>query len=358
MRVLIQFIIILSIFSCKKVKDGSSLKLIGGKESNNNQFPAIVKIEALSEDQQEITTSCTAAKIGAKRFLTASHCIIYQQGPYAGNKLKSYKTGRAIRFRYAYDGETGDYKSITVTIKNAVSTFSFVNAVKSTNGGGDNYRVWAMNGSDVAYIDVEEETPEIEAFKIYPDKINVNSRLMILGFGCQFRGDESNIEGVTLKYEDATVHNGLGIMPGLSKQEIEQYNVHNFLTPGKNQASAAATICPGDSGGPVIAYNELKGRYQIAGVNSGAGDHFNVHSRLNVEEVKTLLRSPSIQGNDSDDATGSNNTAGSTSLSSSSCSDITPPGGYSCQQQRQWGKCGERWMYNGGFCKRTCFSCN
>ena len=354
MRILIQFIIILSIFSCKNLKHGSSLKLIGGKESNN-QFSAVVKIESLIGGQQDIANSCTAAKIGAKRFLTASHCIIHLDGPNTGDKIDSYKTGRTIRFRYAYNGETGDYKSVTATIKNAVSTFSFVNAVKSTNGQ-NKYDVWAMNGSDVAYIDLEEETPEIGEFKIYPDRINVNDKLIILGFGCKYKNDDN--VGVKLKYEDAIVHNGLGIMPGLTNPQIEQYNVHNFITPGRDQSSAAASLCEGDSGGPVLAYNETDGKYQIVGVNSGAGDHFNVHSRLNLVEVKNLLRSPSVKGNDSDDATGSNDTMGSTSLSSSSCSDITPPGGYTCQQQRQWGKCGERWMYDGGFCKRTCLRCN
>jgi hypothetical protein len=38
------------------------------------------------------------------------------------------------------------------------------------------------------------------------------------------------------------------------------------------------------------------------------------------------------------------------------CDDKTPPGDYSCAQQKEWGKCTESWMIEGGFCRRTCSS--
>lgn len=37
------------------------------------------------------------------------------------------------------------------------------------------------------------------------------------------------------------------------------------------------------------------------------------------------------------------------------CTDNTPPGGYTCAQQKEWGKCGESWMV--GFCDATCGRC-
>ena len=38
------------------------------------------------------------------------------------------------------------------------------------------------------------------------------------------------------------------------------------------------------------------------------------------------------------------------------CWDQTPESG-SCQQQKDWGKCSESWLKDGGYCKATCSLC-
>lgn len=42
----------------------------------------------------------------------------------------------------------------------------------------------------------------------------------------------------------------------------------------------------------------------------------------------------------------------------SKCSDNVPPGGYTCAQQKGYGKCAESWMTSGGFCAKTCGRCS
>eukprot|EP01025_Chloroclados_australasicus_P024497 TRINITY_DN2456_c0_g1_i7.p1 TRINITY_DN2456_c0_g1~~TRINITY_DN2456_c0_g1_i7.p1 ORF type:complete len:771 (+),score=135.87 TRINITY_DN2456_c0_g1_i7:174-2486(+) len=39
------------------------------------------------------------------------------------------------------------------------------------------------------------------------------------------------------------------------------------------------------------------------------------------------------------------------------CVDIAPPGGYTCEQQAAYGKCVRGWMFDGGFCAKTCGFC-
>eukprot|EP01025_Chloroclados_australasicus_P070013 TRINITY_DN99_c1_g1_i1.p1 TRINITY_DN99_c1_g1~~TRINITY_DN99_c1_g1_i1.p1 ORF type:complete len:847 (-),score=147.42 TRINITY_DN99_c1_g1_i1:3977-6517(-) len=39
------------------------------------------------------------------------------------------------------------------------------------------------------------------------------------------------------------------------------------------------------------------------------------------------------------------------------CMDVSPPGGYSCQEQYEFGKCARKWMIDGGFCAKTCGFC-
>lgn len=39
------------------------------------------------------------------------------------------------------------------------------------------------------------------------------------------------------------------------------------------------------------------------------------------------------------------------------CGDVTPPGGWTCEQQKCFNACGASWMTSGGFCARTCGRC-
>jgi hypothetical protein len=59
---------------------------------------------------------------------------------------------------------------------------------------------------------------------------------------------------------------------------------------------------------------------------------------------------------------GSASTSASASASAStteapSCNDAAPPGSFSCEQQKQFGKCGEAFMTQGNFCASTCGRC-
>ena len=38
----------------------------------------------------------------------------------------------------------------------------------------------------------------------------------------------------------------------------------------------------------------------------------------------------------------------------SGCRDVPTPDGYSCQQQKDWGKCGQDFIKTNGYCKCTC----
>ncbi len=43
--------------------------------------------------------------------------------------------------------------------------------------------------------------------------------------------------------------------------------------------------------------------------------------------------------------------------SAAPCLDRPTPEGYTCLQQRMWGKCSAPWMTSGGFCRATCGAC-
>ena len=39
------------------------------------------------------------------------------------------------------------------------------------------------------------------------------------------------------------------------------------------------------------------------------------------------------------------------------CCDVQPPGGFTCKEQRDWGKCLEPWMAREGWCRSACGFC-
>ena len=39
------------------------------------------------------------------------------------------------------------------------------------------------------------------------------------------------------------------------------------------------------------------------------------------------------------------------------CDDKKPRGGHTCEQQKAWGKCEERWFVDGKYCMQTCGKC-
>eukprot|EP01024_Parvocaulis_polyphysoides_P006947 TRINITY_DN1205_c0_g3_i1.p1 TRINITY_DN1205_c0_g3~~TRINITY_DN1205_c0_g3_i1.p1 ORF type:complete len:350 (-),score=44.10 TRINITY_DN1205_c0_g3_i1:1838-2746(-) len=45
-------------------------------------------------------------------------------------------------------------------------------------------------------------------------------------------------------------------------------------------------------------------------------------------------------------------------LVSKDCYDVTPPGHWTCKQQKDFGKCDRAWMTEGKFCQKTCGKCS
>jgi hypothetical protein len=49
--------------------------------------------------------------------------------------------------------------------------------------------------------------------------------------------------------------------------------------------------------------------------------------------------------------------SGASSSPSSTCTDLPTPDGYSCPQQKEWGKCSRDYIQSNGYCQLTCGAC-
>lgn len=62
-------------------------------------------------------------------------------------------------------------------------------------------------------------------------------------------------------------------------------------------------------------------------------------------------------GSSSSDATSDSSSSDSSTSSSSDCTDTAPNDGFSCQEHKDWGNCNESWLKADGFCRVTCGLC-
>lgn len=66
----------------------------------------------------------------------------------------------------------------------------------------------------------------------------------------------------------------------------------------------------------------------------------------------------SVSSVDSSSSSTQDSTDSSSSSDETGCTDNQPPGGYSCDQQKDWGKCDADWMTNANYCSITCGFCS
>ena len=229
-----------------EVDDTASVEqeVVGGSnvtnaQNTNTAFPygSVVRISPpLGGPQAGFpTTSCSAAKIGPNRFLTAAHCTETWNGPFQGRILiTNHPTN-----------EAGALDSYTVTQVHAHPSW----VIKPTGGA------YIGRPYDVAMFDIQETTSSIPAlFANNAPKINSRditdgwiSRLVGYGSGRKAWGDNTAVQltGDNFAQDEAA-----------SKWT-------SFFWAGQPGGE------PGDSGAPVL--NELTGGWWVSGIVSGQG---------------------------------------------------------------------------------------
>lgn len=251
-------------------------QLVGGTPTvgESSPFPSVV----------ELSTGCTATKVGSKTFLTAAHCVFDFA---ARGKQSDYHDNATLSITNNPNPRSTSWKS--VTIETTIVDPGFQTACSAVTCDDD-----IVNTSlDVAVFRIKEDTASIPVAAVDYRFVLPADPVFIMGYGCETGSGPSAPQGVPgdptlpfgrLKYQATrvsrdTVAELVGI-PVLSPSHLL-----NFFTAGKPTDPTSASLCPGDSGGPVIL-NLPEGRY-VVGVNSGGyGDSatdatpVNQHARL------------------------------------------------------------------------------
>lgn len=243
--------------SPKEANDYANDTLVGGRPAVAGEFPSALLI----------VDGCTAAKVGRRHILTAAHCVVQK------TKEPALFPGKVIGI------STQRSPSTELTAAAAAATSVVIEDALVHPG-------WKERGasvpqaetpiSDVAILLITEESAtaiaNIPMARIDHAPVKSGDSLVVMGYGCE-RGlnpvDGTAEHGrrlklqkvVALAAEQALVDN-VSPTPRLGANAPGSY----FFTPGVALDPNGASICPGDSGGPV--YRDDGTQLTIVGVNS------------------------------------------------------------------------------------------
>ena len=235
--------------------------LIGGEPATADYFRSTVGIG----------DECTAAKVGPRLFLTAAHCVavprLYRQelppGYPANNGVdEPYVTGQPLLIQWGLDaaGPSGTFTIVQTSIHPSWWT----------NPGSPDPVFGSDSASDIAVIEIAEDTPDIPEARVELDSIAPGTRVVQVGRGCEeststpdaHLGRFKAQEVVTLPPEPELAY----ISPPPSETQSTAIINSYLFTPGITQDPNAASLCLGDSGGPLYLPDNSDPR--VVGVNS------------------------------------------------------------------------------------------
>ncbi|MBK8010439.1 MAG: trypsin-like serine protease [Deltaproteobacteria bacterium] len=251
---------------------------------------------------------CTAARVGPNVLLTAAHCV-------TGSLSAYYAPGKFIGLSASRSPDPSTY--ISYMVKSVQTTGpSFM-----TDYPGYNGILLAPYGSDLAVIKVTTNLPStIRTATVETRAVVDDEPVVILGYGCENGYYSSNAP--RLKYaltkklkasassEVQAAFNEMGSAWTSGTNDWSAVAKNYLATPGYRYSEAKGTatpasVCPGDSGGPVFAARSginWKNQDIIVGVNSFmwwswpdeyAGDRMgrvNGHANVSLSAAVSFLR--------------------------------------------------------------------
>jgi hypothetical protein len=221
--------------------------LVGGREVSSAEFPATVLIN----------DGCTGAKVGPRLFITAAHCVHDSERntvPVGG--LVRVTTKRA-------QVRSGDYLDLDLVDIHVMQ--GWLDACQAPCGANV---LSAAHPSDVALFEVAEDSPDIREAYVDISPVLPGDALVEVGYGCEdgygiafdYANRRLKVEQVVALPAGSLLHEGSYVWQGDEVNIAASY----VITPGL--AHDGASLCPGDSGGPL--YRDDATQRRVVGINA------------------------------------------------------------------------------------------
>lgn len=239
---------------------GDLRQLTGGEDATASDFPSTVNILG----------NCTAAKVAPNKILTAAHCV------YDGEQrrwMDTYLPGHiGITSSPQLRGESSDPQTgfVDVRIKGVYIDPAWVAGYAEFPGR-------FYKASDLAIIVIaSEDVSKLAAIPVAAVDLNplpMPTSVAIMGYGCE-AGLNTTAISPHLKFaRTKTIGPSDAITASNQGAQTWHYDAsaidqHYFFTPGVSKDFLSASICPGDSGGPVYRLDASGKPTHVVGVNS------------------------------------------------------------------------------------------
>jgi hypothetical protein len=238
---------------------GVGFALIGGKADNADLYAAVVLLSAGSGDL------CSATKIDSHRFLTSAHCVI--DGKSAELKAAFEAGGRIVVSHTGVPRGPADFSQLEVqetllprSYLEALNRFAAYKAkriaARRNTFSDDQLNLlehaiqishqFSARFPDLAIIRTRTSTDHIPTLSLDLDSVRRGDQVTLVGFGCEHSPHHNSTSSV---YSRRT----------WGQTEVIRADSVNFYSYAKLMRDDHPSLCPGDSGGPVLRNGRVVG---------------------------------------------------------------------------------------------------
>lgn len=239
---------------------GACPALINGEVDASGRYGAVVALWAQPERR------CSATKIAPRTFLTAGHCVIDVP---SGGLAPGFRTGGEVRLSNRPTASWAEAKRVAVA--ETLLTPAFAQALRRLHayqqthiadyrarysGEALTQRIRVVQADsrisdrfpDAALVRVRETTPDIPVIPVDLAALKAGAEVVLVGYGCERVGDWLH-PGPRARHPRRT----------WGRSQVIRVDAVNFYSFGSEGHPGSATLCPGDSGGPVLFRGRVVG---------------------------------------------------------------------------------------------------
>lgn len=256
-----------------------ALALSGGVRDSAHRYPQVLTLSAGQRPQ------CSAVKIGPHTLLTAAHCVV---DAHSAALAAAFRPGGEIRVDNRAE-QTGQGDAITVVIaetllprayRNGLAKFADYRRRRLAELGAADSPLpaatleqglrmrhhFAARYPDVAVLRLQTATASIPVLEVDLSPLRADTQVTLVGFGCSDPGRLGEAAEVVRRS---------------GRSRVIRVDAVNFYTDAGQRAAHAPSLCPGDSGGPVLHQGRVVGVHTVVfGLNRRHGARSNMAVNL------------------------------------------------------------------------------